>query len=144
MSGAVAFGPGIRQTLLKRTLEYDKEGEPGARSSMEFILIHVIAAIELHPGTRDRFLREFARLEPEVHAEVGCIEYGAAVDLVSGVPGQVPIRPDVVTVVEKWSSIETLGAHGAAPHMQAYRERVRDFVIRVTLQVLAPVNAVPA
>ncbi len=111
---------------------------------MEFILIHVIAAIELHPGTRDRFLREFARLEPEVHAEVGCIEYGAAVDLVSGVPGQVPVRPDVVTVVETWSSIETLAAHGAAPHMQAYRERVRDFVIRVTLQVLAPVNAVPA
>ena len=42
-------------------------------------------------------------------------------------------------------ALEAFGAHGIAPQvMQAYRERVRDFVIRVTLQVLAPVNAVPA
>ena len=106
-------------------------------------MIHVIASIELHPGTRDRFLREFARLEPEVRAEAGCIEYGAAVDLESGVPGQVPVRPDVVIVVEKWSSVESLTAHGVAPHMRAYRERVKDLVIRVALHVLAPVASAP-
>ena len=107
-------------------------------------MIHVIASIALQPGTRDRFLREFARLEPEVHAEVGCIEYGAAVDLECGAPGQVPVRPDLVMVVEKWSSVETLAAHGVAPHMQTYRERVRDFVVGVSLQVLAPVTSTPA
>ncbi len=107
-------------------------------------MIHVIASIALHPGTRDRFLREFARLEPEVRAEVGCIEYGAAVDLASGAPGQIPVRPDWVTVVEKWSSVETLAAHGVAPHMEAYRERVKDFVVGVSLQVLAPVASAPS
>lgn len=106
-------------------------------------MIHVIATVELHPGTRERFLSEFARLVPDVNAESGCIEYVAAIDLESGAPGQIPLRPDVVTVVEKWSGVETLAAHGIAPHMQAYRERVKDFVRVVALQVLAPVDALP-
>jgi quinol monooxygenase YgiN len=101
-------------------------------------LIHVIAHIELQPGTRDRFLREFAKLQPEVHAEAGCIEYAAAVDLKAGVPGQVPVRPNTVIIVEKWSSLEALGKHAMAPHMWAYRERVKDVVIRTVLQVLEP------
>lgn len=106
-------------------------------------MIHVIASINLHPGTRDRFLREFAQLEPDVHAEAGCIEYGAAVDLECSARGQVPVRPDVVTVVEKWSSVEALAAHAMAPHMQAYRVRVKDFVIGVSLQVLTPAGGAP-
>ncbi len=107
-------------------------------------MIHVIASINLHPGTRDRFLREFARLETDVRAETGCIEYAAAVDLECGAPGQGPVRPDVVTVVEKWSSVEALSAHAMAPHMQAYRVRVRDFVIGVSLQVLTPAGGAPS
>jgi quinol monooxygenase YgiN len=101
-------------------------------------MIHVIATIELHPETRERFLLEFGRLVPQVRGEQGCIEYGAATDLPSGLPAQVPIRPNGVTVVEKWSSLEALSAHLASPHMKAYRERVKAFVVRTTLQVLAP------
>jgi len=44
----------------------------------------------------------------------------------------------VVTIVEKWESLEALQAHVVAPHMAAYRERVKDFVVRVSLQVLEP------
>jgi quinol monooxygenase YgiN len=106
-------------------------------------MIHVIATVELHPGTRQRFLDEFAKVVPEVRAEVGCIEYGAAVDLATAIPVQVPIRPDVATIVEKWTGLEQLNAHLVAPHMKAYRERVKAFVVRTTLHVLAPVN-VPA
>ena len=72
-------------------------------------MIHVIASVELHPNTRDRFLQEFAQVVPPVRAEYGCIEYGAAIDLASGIAVQIAIRPDVVAV-EKWSSPETLSA----------------------------------
>jgi quinol monooxygenase YgiN len=101
-------------------------------------MIHVIATVELHPGTRQQFLHEFTQLVPRVRAEDGCIEYGGAIDLASGLSAQVPIRPDVVTIVEKWSSLAALAAHLAAPHMKAYREQVKTLVVRTTLQVLAP------
>ena len=101
-------------------------------------MIHVIATVELQPNTRDRFLREFSQVVPHVRAEQGCIEYGAGVDLATGIAVQIPLRPDAVTVVEKWSSLETLQAHLVAPHMKAYRERVKELVTRTTLQVLQP------
>ena len=104
-------------------------------------MIHVIATVELQAGTRQRFLDEFAQVVPKVKAEVGCIEYGAAVDLATSIPVQVPMRPDVATIVEKWSGLEQLNAHLFAPHMKAYRERVKPFVVRTTLQVLEPVGA---
>jgi len=101
-------------------------------------VIHVIATVELHPETRARFLHEFSQVAPHVRAEQGCIEYGAAVDLATGIAVQIPVRSNAVTIVEKWSSLETLQAHLAAPHMKAYRERVKDFVVRTTLPVLEP------
>lgn len=101
-------------------------------------MIHVVATIELKPGTRSRFLEDFAQLAPEVRAEDGCIEYGAAVDLPSGIGAQVPLRADVVTVVEKWKSPAALRAHLDAAHMVAHRQRVGPFAIRTTLQVLEP------
>lgn len=103
-------------------------------------MIHVIATVQLHPGTRDGFLSEFSQLAPQVHAEAGCIEYAAAVDVPSGAAAQGPMRPDVVTVIEKWASLEALTAHLGAAHMKAYRERVKAFVQNVGLQVLAPAS----
>ena len=101
-------------------------------------MIHVIATVELHPGRRDAFLAEFHRLMPHVLAEDGCIEYGPAVDVATGIPAQPPAREDVVTILEKWSSVEHLKAHLAAPHMGDYRARVKEMVARTTLHVLSP------
>ena len=103
-------------------------------------MIHVIAAIQLNPGTRDAFLVEFRKVVPLVRAETGCIEYGAAVDRQVQMPVPVPFREDVVTVVEKWESVEALTAHLAATHMAEYRGRVKDFVRSVQLQILDPVT----
>ncbi len=101
-------------------------------------MIHVIATIELNPGTRSAFLAEFHKLVPQVHAEAGCIEYGPAVDVASGSAAQPPVRENVVTVIEKWESLAALDAHSKAPHMDAYRPRVKDYVKSVTLHVLQP------
>ncbi|HXG13067.1 MAG TPA: putative quinol monooxygenase [Gemmataceae bacterium] len=102
-------------------------------------MIHVIATIELAEGKREAFLEEFRKIVPLVRAEAGCLEYGAAVDLPTGLAVQAPPRENVVVVVEKWESVEALKAHLQAPHMQAYRPRVKDFVVSTRLQILQPV-----
>ena len=102
-------------------------------------MIHVIATIELQPGKRAEFLLEFHRIVPLVHAEKGCLVYGPAVDLETGLAAQMPLRPDTVTVVEQWETLDDLRAHLVAPHMVDYRPRVKDLVVRTVLQVMEPV-----
>jgi quinol monooxygenase YgiN len=101
-------------------------------------MIYVIATIELTPGRRADFLREFNANVPAVLAEEGCLEYVPTVDIPTSIPAQGEARENVVTVVEKWESTEALEAHLIAPHMISYRARVKDMVQHVTLQVLEP------
>lgn len=101
-------------------------------------MIHVIATIEVKEGRRDAFLAEFHRVVPLVLAEEGCLEYGSTVDAATGLEAQGALRPNVVTVVEKWESVERLKAHLVAPHMNDYRDRVKDVLVGLTLAVLEP------
>ena len=103
-------------------------------------MIHVIATIELVPGGRAAFLEEFRKLVPLVRAEDGCLAYGPNLDLSTDIAAQLPLRDDVVTVMEQWRDLPALKAHLTAPHMQAYRPRVKDLVQAVRLQVLEPVE----
>lgn len=89
-------------------------------------------------GRRAEFLTHLAWVTPQVRAEAGCIEYGAAVDVPTPIPVQAAVRPDVVVVVEKWESLAHLQAHLKAPHMAEYRARVAGLVKGVSLQVLEP------
>ena len=101
-------------------------------------MIYVIATIGVVEGKRDAFVSEFHKLVPTVQAEAGCIEYGPTVDVDSGIAAQGGVRPNVVTIVEQWESLDALNAHLAAPHMAEYRGRVKDLVAGVSLQVLEP------
>ena len=102
-------------------------------------MIRVIAAIDLKPGCRAKFLEIFNAMVPKVRAEPGCIDYTPMLDLASGLPPQVPLRPDVVTIVEAWDSLDALRVHlSGLPHMLRYREATQDQVAGVTLQVLQP------
>ncbi len=101
-------------------------------------MIYVIATIQVRPGKREAFLAEFHRNMPNVRAEKGCLEYGPTVDLRTEIKAQIPLRENTVTAVEKWESLPALQAHLVAPHMVGYRERVKDLVTSVTLQVLEP------
>ncbi len=101
-------------------------------------MIHVIATVDLAPGTREKFLTEFRKLIPDVRAEAGCIEYGPAVDAETDIAIHARIGTDKVVVIEKWENVSALKAHGVAPHMQAYRTRVKDYVRGMELRVLAP------
>ena len=101
-------------------------------------MIHVVATITLKPGVREPYLEVFRWLTPLVRAEAGCIEYQATVDVPTTIAVQEGPRPDVVTVIEKWASVEALYAHGATPHMTEYRTKVKDYVAGVKLQVTEP------
>jgi len=99
-------------------------------------MIVVLAFIELNPGTRDAFLGEFHKIVPEVRAEKGCLEYLPTIDHATTISAQQPLGPDAVMVVERWESVSALEAHLAAPHMVAYRPKVKEFVKQVTLRIL--------
>ncbi|MCR9230409.1 MULTISPECIES: putative quinol monooxygenase [Gimesia] len=101
-------------------------------------MIFVIADIEIAEGKQAAFLEAFHKLVPLVHAEDGCIEYGPAVDEDTDIPVQVKNGSQIVTVMEKWESVDALKAHLAAPHMLTYREQVADLVKGTTIKVLKP------
>lgn len=98
-------------------------------------MVIVIATVYCRPGCRENFLTEFRQIVPEVRKENGCIEYGPAVDVSSDLENQHKDE-NRVTIVEKWESLETLKAHLVAPHMLAYRPKVKDFVDSSELRVL--------
>lgn len=103
-------------------------------------MIHVLATVELKPGTREKFLAELKHIVPLVRAEAGCLEYSPTVDAETTLPTQGDLRNDVVVIVERWESMEALEAHLIAPHMMEYRPKVREFVVRVGLQILEPIT----
>jgi len=101
-------------------------------------MIYVIATVELNQGGKEKYLAELKRVMPLVHKEKGCLDYGPTVDVPAGIPIQGPPRDDVVTLIERWESVEALKAHLAQPHFLEYRERVKDVMKSVSIQVLTP------
>ena len=99
-------------------------------------MVHVVATIEVAAGKREEFLAEFHKLVPLVYAESGCHEYAPYVDLSTEIAAQGEIRDDVVSVLEKWKDLAALEEHLQAPHMRAFREKVKGLVVAVRLQIL--------
>ncbi len=97
--------------------------------------VYVVAAITVKDGQRDELVKHFKANVPAVHAEDGCIFYEPVIDTASGIPIQGALRPNVLVVMEKWESLAHLLEHLKAPHMDAYREKVKDLVVDTALQV---------
>ena len=98
-------------------------------------MIHVIASIKVKSESLDEFLEIFKANVPAVKTEEGCIEYVPTVDVDAGLKPQV-LDPSVVTIIEEWQSLQALHAHLTAPHMLAYKEKVKELVVGVSLKVL--------
>ena len=98
-------------------------------------MIHVIAKIQTQPGKRSDFLSEFHQLVPQVLEEAGCVEYGPTVDATTDIGAQQKAGDDVTVIIERWESLDALKAHLAAPHMQVYREKVKDLVKDTVLEI---------
>ena len=98
-------------------------------------MINVIASIRVKAGRRSEFLEVFKSNVPNVRKEKGCIEYLPTVDIDADLPPQV-LDENVVTIIEKWESLEALRDHLVAPHMLAYKEKVQDIVEGLSVKVL--------
>ncbi|MFS8048400.1 putative quinol monooxygenase [Rhizobium sp. BR 314] len=98
-------------------------------------MIHVLAILTALPGKRAEVLEAFLANVPAVHAEDGCIEYTAVVDVEGADPA---FGPDTFVVVEKWASMDALKAHAASAHMAAYGEKVKHLMAERAVHVLNP------
>ncbi len=98
-------------------------------------MINVIASIKIKEGQKNSFLDIFKANVPNVLAEKGCLEYIPTVDVDSGLPPQQQ-DSSVVTILEKWASLDDLKAHLVAPHMLAYREQVKELIVQSAIKVL--------
>ena len=98
-------------------------------------MINVIASIYIKKGRLAEFVEIFKLNIPNVLKEEGCIEYVPTVDILTDLPPQ-ELDDNVVTIIEKWNSLDDLQAHLSAPHMLAYKENVKNLVDKVSLKIL--------
>ena len=100
-------------------------------------MVHVLAVITTKPGMRDKVLEIFNANVPAVHAEDGCIEYGATTDHHDGGDVQTKFGDDTFVVVEKWASLDALKAHMVAPHMAAYGAKIKDMMADRRIHIMS-------
>ncbi len=98
-------------------------------------MINVIATVQVKKGKVQDFIKLFKTIVPLVRAEKGCINYFPAVDLKTGLPPQ-EIDENVVTIMERWESLEDLMAHISAPYMEAHLEKEKDLVVKSSIKIL--------
>ena len=101
-------------------------------------MIHVVAVLTAKPGKREEILKHFRANVPNVLAEKGCIEYGAAIDVEPGTPRWARHGADTFVAIEKWESVDALNAHAAAPHMKEFGAKIKDLLANRAVYVLSP------
>ena len=98
-------------------------------------MINVIALIQVREGRLTEFVGIFKANVPNVLKEQGCIEYVPTADASTGLPFQ-DLNPNLVTIIEKWATLEDLQAHLLAPHMVEYGKKVKDLVEGRSIRIL--------
>ena len=102
-------------------------------------MVHVLAVITAKPGRRDDILTAFRANVPAVHAEDGCIEYGATIDTEGVGNLQTQFGEDSFVVVEKWANLAALEGHIVAPLSSAEGAKTKDMIASRIIHVLSPV-----
>jgi len=104
-------------------------------------MINVIASIRVKSGMLSDYLEILKANLSAVRQEKGCVEYVPMVDIDAKLPTHV-FDNNVVTIIEKWESLETLHAHLGSSHMLDYREKVRNIVENVAVKVLREIDSI--
>lgn len=90
-------------------------------------MIYVIATIHTLPGKAAALILGAKPCIDATRREEGCISYDYVQDTE---------RPDVVMVVERWSSREALAAHFLVPHLKAWREARKPLVKSTKVEII--------
>lgn len=89
-------------------------------------MVHVVVMVKVKEGKAEEFVRLFKTVASTVAGEKGCMQYIAAVDA----PGAPPetVDKNIVTILEKWESIDDIQNHMATPHMKEFFEKQKELV----------------
>jgi len=98
-------------------------------------MVHVIASVYIKENKFEAFMEIFKPNVKRVLEEKGCIEFSPTIDLDINEAVQ-ELDSNVLTIVEKWETLEDLNKHGVAPHMETYHKAVKDLVQKVKIKVL--------
>ena len=101
-------------------------------------MIYGVVSVRVKPGKREEYIALFKTIAVKVRAEKGCLQYITAVDFKVGLPIQV-FEENVVTILEKWESLEALQAHLAAPYMAEFFQKEGALVEGNVLKMLQEV-----
>jgi len=85
-------------------------------------MIYGVVSVRVKPGKKEEYIALFKTMAARVRAEKGCLEYISTVDFKAGPPIQV-FEENVVTILEKWESLDALQAHLAAPYMADFFQK---------------------
>ncbi len=98
-------------------------------------MIYVIVSVRTKPGKAAEYIEMFKKMAVKVRKEKGCIEYFPAVDAQIGMMPQAA-DPNVVTIIEKWASIDDLNTHLSNMNPQDRDKNEKDLVEGVMMKVL--------
>ena len=101
-------------------------------------MINVIASVRVKAGKVPEFLEVFKSNVPRVKEERGCIEYFPTLDVQADLPPQ-SLDENVVTIIEKWESMDALRDHLGSQNMRDQQKREKDLVEGISLKVLREV-----
>ena len=102
-------------------------------------MIHVLASIVIEEGKMPDVLKIYENFVPLVTGETGCLMYQPTLDVDTPIPTQVK-DDNLVTVIEKWESMEAFNAHLNAPHVIQFRKEIKGIVKNISIKVLTEAN----
>ncbi len=98
-------------------------------------MIYGVVSVRVKPGKVQEYIALFKSIAGKVRDEKGCIQYVSTIDFEIGVPIQT-LDKNVVTILEKWESLEALQKHLAAPYMEDFFKKEGALVEEAVLKML--------
>ncbi len=90
-------------------------------------MIFVIATISVVPGKAAALITGARHCIEATRREKGCISYDYVQDTE---------RPDIVMVVERWTTREALAAHMVTPHLNDWRKARQPLVKSTKVEII--------
>ena len=92
-------------------------------------MIYVVAELRIKPGVADKAAAEARKVIAATVKEEGCLHYDFHLSVSD---------PTKLVAVERWASREALDAHMHTPHLKAWREAGKEFVVDRDVQIITP------
>ena len=98
-------------------------------------MIYGVVSVRVKPGKKEEFITLFKSITGKVREEKGCVQYVAVVDFDIKAPGQA-LDKDVVTILERWESLEALQKHLSMPYMVDFFQKQAPLTEETILKML--------